>query len=247
MVATIDSLQSFGLVRGLRPRFAIPSPQWIWGTPRHPLRAGVTLKNGAVTNSTLTTQDPWFEDVQVRTAYNPTDADTTRLRAVLTIEACRVLVSSSVFSALDGSVKDDATAQLFLEADVGGQIKRLDLRDGIREVAREFQVVSTAAGPLTHFLLRGEFVECPDGPWTIDLEVNSLALKSLNSVAYGADITQCWLEIIGSMVPKGSPGSTPYLPGQCGPTSMAIADIAILQRYALGVPALNAIARAPGT
>lgn len=246
-MTVINSLQAFSLAKGGRIRPAIPSPQWVAGTPRHPLRAGCTLKNGSATNSSLVTQDAWYEDVQVRTAYTPTDADTGRLRAVLEVEAARILVSSSVFSALDASVKDDATAQLFLEADVGGQLLRVDMRDGIREIAREFQVVSTAAGPLTHYLLRGDWVEVPFGPFAVDLEVNNFALKSLNSVAYGADITQCWVEFVGRMVPKGAPGATPFLPGQCGPMSATVADLEILRQFALGVPALNAVQRSPGS
>lgn len=237
----IDNLQTFGLVKGGRPRQAIPSSQWLWGTPRHPFRVGITLTNAAVTNSSLTTQDAWFEDVQVRGAYNPADGDTTRLRAILEIEAVRVFVSSSVFSVLDATVKDDVSAQLFVEADVGGQIKRIDLRGCVREPAKEMQVVSTAAGPITHWLLDGGWSEVPDGPIAIDLETNTLRLASLNSVAYGANITQAWLEIIGRMVPKGTPGATPFIPGQCGLGS--VKDAEVLRQYALGMPALNAVSR----
>ena len=249
----IDNFNEFRLAYGGRPNLYIPDPQWIVGDERHPFRIGCTLANGAATSSDLTTQDAWYEDVQVRTAFNPADASTTRLRAILTVEAVRVFVMSSVFSALDATVKDDASAQLFILADVGGQSKRIDLRGCIREPAKEFQKTQTTAALADWWLLNGGWARVPGTPITLDLEQNTFSLVSLNSVAYGAAITQCWVEVIGFMAPKGTPGAIPFMPGQC-PPSLKNSDGRIvpgvlrntqdIYEYSAGPQTLS---RAPGT
>ncbi len=239
MGGQIDSLQALALANGHRPRVVVPNHQWLSTTPSHPFRVGCTLKNGAVTSSDLTTEDAWFEDCQVRTAYTPVNGATTRLRAIVQVEAARVLVSSSVFSVLDATVKDDATAQLYLYADTGGQQLRVDLRSALYEPPSQFQKTQTAAADGTHWILSGGWVEIPGGPFAVDLETNVFRLESLNSVAYGADITQCWVELLGDMVPKGAPGATPWIRGgSCGPLTGAVRDYDVLSQYGLGVPQL---------
>lgn len=243
----ISNIHEFVLATGGRPRVALPSLQWCLGTRRNPFRVGATLKNGVVTASDLTTQDAWFEDPNIRTAYAPTDASTTKLRAILSIEAVRVLVMSSVFSALDATVKDDASAQLFLTLDVGGSLKRFDLRGCIREPQKEFQKTQATATLADWWLLNGDWCELGPGSHQVDLELNNLKLESLNSVAYGADITQCWVEIIGHIVPKGTDGASAYLPGAggiaCGDnpnsTNFAIAEPRQISQFA-DLPQLRA-------
>jgi len=215
----IDTMHEFIVSTGGRPRVQLPSLQWCLGTRRNPFRVGCTLKNAAVTNSDLTTQDAWYEDPNVRTAYAPADGSTTKLRAILNIEAVRVLVMSSVFSALDATVKDDVSAQLFLTLDVGGSVKRFDLRGCVREPQKEFQKTQASATLADWWLLAGDWCELGPGAHNVDLEINNLKLESLNSVAYGADITQCWVEIIGHLVPKGTDGAGAYLPGAGGSCS----------------------------
>ena len=248
----INTMPDFVYACGGRPRVALPSAQWLVGGRRNPFRVGCTLKNGAVTNSDLTTQDAWYEDVQVRTAFTPSDGATTKLRAILSIEAVRLYVSSSVFSVLDATVKDDAAAQMFLEADIGGQIKRIDMRTALLEPPREFQITQATAANGTHWLLRGDWAEHNPGPIVVDLETNSLALKTLNTPAFGADITQCWVEFLGHICPKGAPGALPYIPGSspCGMKDErgrdivgALKDPAMIAPFGIGNPQL---ARLPG-
>lgn len=216
----IDTMPEFVLATGGRPRVALPSLQWLVATRRNPFSIGALLKNGAVTNSDLTTQDAWYEDAQVRTAYSPADASTTKLRAILNVEAVRVLVSNSVFSALDASIKDDVAGTstapgLFMTMDIGGSIKRTDLKLAVVEPPKEFQKTQAAASLADWWLLKGDWVEVGPGSHVLDLEVNTFKLESLNSVAYGADIA-CWVQVIGHMVPKGTKGALSYLPGAGG-------------------------------
>lgn len=228
----IDTMPEFVLATGGRPRVALPSLQWIVGTRRNPFNVGALLKNAAVTNSDLTTQDAWYEDAQARTAYAPADASTTKLRAILNIEALRVFVSNSVFSALDASIKDDvagtATAPgLFATMDIGGSTKRIDLKQAVLEPPKEFQKTQAAASLADWWLLKGDWAELSPGAHVVDLEVNTFKLESLNSVAYGADIA-CYVQIIGHMVPKGTKGAFSFLPGAggisaCGGPAGAIA------------------------
>lgn len=239
MAGTINSLAALAFANGHRQRVAVPNTQWLTSSPSHPFRVGALLKNGSQTNSDLTTQDAWYEDVQVRTAYTPTDGATgTKLRAILQVDAVRVYVSSSAFSALDASVKDDVNAQIFLEADVGGVLKRVDLRGAIREPPSQFQITQAEAADGQHWLLRGGWVEVPGGPFAVDLESNNMYLKTLNAPTLGADIP-CWVEFIGDMTPKGY--GTPYVPGgACGPGSQAVADLDVLREQADGIPQLAA-------
>lgn len=230
------NVNQFVIATGGRPRHALPSTKWLVGCRRHPFRIGCTLKNGAVTNSDLTTQDAWYEDVQVRTTYNPADASTSRLKAFLSIEAVRVLVSSSVFSVLDATVKDDASAQLYIECDVGGQKRLVDMRNTLYEPQKEFQITQAAAANGTHWLLRGDWAEVNPGPVVLDLENTTFALKSLNTPAFGADITQCWVEVIGHMFPQNAPGAVSYIPGlSCSSSAGAVEDPRVLAEYANGL------------
>lgn len=213
----MNNFPDFRLAFGGRPNIFVPDAQWLVGDRTHPFRVGCTLTNGAVTNSDLTTQDAWYEDVQVRKAYTPSNGSSTKLRAMLTVEALRLYVSSSVFSALLATVKDDATAQMFASFNIGGQEKLVDLRGCLREGPKEFQVTQATAADGNHWLLDGGWARIPSGPVTVDLEQNSFKLETLNTPAFGADITQCWVEIIGFMCPKGAPGAVPFVPGNCPP------------------------------
>jgi len=203
----------FRLALGCREILHVPTAQWCAG----PFLLDAIVANGAATSVDLTTHDAWFGDPQARQAYGLVDAATTRVKATVQIEAVELWFLEGLINKLDLDTKDNlllTATSLYLEANVGGAIRKIGLVGAMTELSQLVQVTQASGADGERGFLKGR-PHLLGSPIRLDLENDQFLLKSDADVALGA-VAPTKVRIHGFMIP-GSVGVGGAIPGaMCG-------------------------------
>lgn len=202
-----------------------------------PFYLDATIKNGAVTATDLTAADAWYADAQVRAAFSPANAGTTKQNFTVHIDSIRILITDGTFSALVATTKEKLwdTAYLSIRAIVGGTTRKYPVDTAIHDMLQGAWAAATSS-PATTFgsNVRGVPWVLPS-PIRVDCNQDSLDLVSEADAALGAD-TPCKVELgIGSVVvPNSEEGAGSDAQNESCSAEAANADPNIHRRAYLG-------------
>lgn len=208
----IRSPSDFRDALGYRRSWSPPDGQWMGG----PFDLDVQIANGSATDVDCTTEDAWFGDESVRQAYNCTNGGTTKMKAVLHLEAVELLVLTGATAALDVDTMDNIIltgTRPYIEVSVGSQTHLIGLTGAISMAVHHTQETQTTGADGEFGTIQGAPKRLPI-PLRIDLENNTFKVKTLADCALGA-AADCALRLWGVLLP-GTVGVSGHLPGSCG-------------------------------
>lgn len=205
----VDTAGAFRDALLCRPVLNVPSAQWCAG----PFTLDASIANGAATSVDLTTHDAWFGDVQTRQAYGLVDGSTTKVKALVQIEAVELWILDGSMPQLDIDTKDNllltATAP-YIQANVGGTVRNIPLLGAMTELIQLVQVTQAAAANGERGFLKGRPLLL-GSPIRVDLENDSMFLKTDADCALGA-AQPVKVRLHGFVIP-GTVGVPGVIPG----------------------------------